>query len=137
MASVEKISIALTPDMAALVRQAVDSGEYASSSEVMRDALRDWKHKRAIRQQQIEELRRLWQEEITSGPGRFEGIDGILQEAGRRFEAERRKPKTICCRSGGILRKIIPRRRLACCLPLMRSARCWATTHNLVAQGRI
>ncbi|MFI3197560.1 MAG: type II toxin-antitoxin system ParD family antitoxin [Methylococcaceae bacterium] len=41
MASVEKISIALTKDMASVVRQAVDSGEYASNSEVIRDALRD------------------------------------------------------------------------------------------------
>ncbi|MBK8766314.1 MAG: type II toxin-antitoxin system ParD family antitoxin [Burkholderiaceae bacterium] len=40
MASAEKISIALPPEMVALLRQAVDTGEYASSSEVVRDALR-------------------------------------------------------------------------------------------------
>jgi antitoxin ParD1/3/4 len=83
MATVEKISITLTRDMAALVREAVESGEYASSSEVIRDALRDWKAKCALRGQQIEELRRLWQEGIASGPGRFEGMDALLQEAGR------------------------------------------------------
>jgi len=88
MATVEKISIALTRDMAALVREAVESGEYASSSEVIRDALRDWKAKRALREQQIEELRRLWQEGIASGPGRFEGMDALLQEARRQFEDE-------------------------------------------------
>jgi antitoxin ParD1/3/4 len=91
MATVEKISIALTRDMAALVREAVESGEYASSSEVIRDALRDWKVKRTLREQQIEELRRLWQEGLRSGPGRFEGIDTILQEAQRQFEEERQK----------------------------------------------
>ncbi len=53
MANVEKISIALTQDMAALVRQAVESGEYASSSEVIRDALRGWKMKRAFQEQQM------------------------------------------------------------------------------------
>ena len=42
----------------------------------------------ALREQQIEELRRLWQEGIASGPGRFEGIDALLQEAQRQFEAE-------------------------------------------------
>ncbi|MCU0733948.1 MAG: type II toxin-antitoxin system ParD family antitoxin [Methylotetracoccus sp.] len=89
MANVEKISIALTQDMAALVRQAVESGEYASSSEVIRDALRGWKMKRAFQEQQIEELRRLWQEGIKSGPGRFESIDDLLQEAERRFDNER------------------------------------------------
>jgi antitoxin ParD1/3/4 len=63
MASVEKISIALPPEMVSLVRQAVETGEYASSSEVVRDALRDWSHKRNLCQQGIEELRNgnLWQ----------------------------------------------------------------------------
>ena len=43
MANVERLSIALTPDMATIVRQAVESGDYASASEVIRDALREWK----------------------------------------------------------------------------------------------
>ena len=89
MATVEKISIALTQDMAALVRQAVESGEYASSSEVIREALRGWKMNRVMQEHQIEELRRLWHEGINSGPGRFAGIDDLLQEAARRFENER------------------------------------------------
>ena len=42
-----KISIALAPEMAAQLRQAVETGEYASSSEVIRDALRDWTHSAA------------------------------------------------------------------------------------------
>jgi antitoxin ParD1/3/4 len=41
MPNVEKVSIALTPEMAAVVRQAVESGEYASNSEIVREALRD------------------------------------------------------------------------------------------------
>jgi len=89
MASVEKISIAFTKDMASVVRQAVDSGEYASNSEVIRDALRDWTFKRTIREQRIDELRHLWNEGIKSGAGRFEGIDDIIQEAKRQFENER------------------------------------------------
>jgi antitoxin ParD1/3/4 len=89
MAAVEKISIALTQDMAALVRQAVDSGEYVSSSEVIRDALRGWKMQRAVQERQMEELRRLWHEGINSGPGRFKSIDALLQEAEQRFDHER------------------------------------------------
>ena len=46
MATVEKISIALPPELVTMIRGAVDTGEYASSSEVVRDALRDWTHKR-------------------------------------------------------------------------------------------
>jgi antitoxin ParD1/3/4 len=41
MAHVEKLSIALTPEMAAIIRYRLESGEYASSSEVIREALRD------------------------------------------------------------------------------------------------
>jgi antitoxin ParD1/3/4 len=87
MATVEKVSIALTQDLASLVRQAVESGEYASTSEVIRDALRDWKMKRSLQQQQIEEVRRLWHEGINSGSAGLLDIKALKQEARRRFDA--------------------------------------------------
>ena len=65
MPNVEKISVALPPEMVAVVRQAVDAGEYASSSEVVREALRDWTQKRSLRQQGVEELRQLWREALA------------------------------------------------------------------------
>jgi antitoxin ParD1/3/4 len=55
-----------------------------SASEVIRDALRDWKQLRATEEMGVEELRRLWQEGIVSGPGRFKSIDQIKKEARRR-----------------------------------------------------
>ena len=85
MANVEKVSVALTPEMLAVVREAVESGEYASSSEVMREALRDWKRRRALERIEIEELRRLWQEGLESGPGRFADMAAIKAEARRRL----------------------------------------------------
>jgi antitoxin ParD1/3/4 len=88
MPNVEKVSIALTPEMAAVVRQAVESGDYASNSEIVREALRDWKLKRALQQQEIEELRRLWQEGLHSGPSRFAGMADLKAEARRRLEAQ-------------------------------------------------
>ncbi|MDO8351014.1 MAG: type II toxin-antitoxin system ParD family antitoxin [Gallionella sp.] len=70
MATAEKISIALPPEMVHIVRGAVATGEYASSSEVIRDALRDWTHKRNLRLQGVTELRRVWQEAlIDKTPG--------------------------------------------------------------------
>ena len=70
MPSVEKISIALPPEMVAQLRQAVETGEYASSSEVVRDALRAWNHKRQLRQNGIAELRQLWQQaRADNSPG--------------------------------------------------------------------
>jgi len=62
MPNVEKISIALPPEMVAVVRQAVETGESASSSEVVRDALRDWTQMRSLRQQGIDELRQVWRQ---------------------------------------------------------------------------
>jgi antitoxin ParD1/3/4 len=72
MPTVEKLSIALPSEMAALVRSAVDGGEYSSNSEVIRDALRDWTHKRNLREQSISHLRTQWQEAVAD---RSEGLD--------------------------------------------------------------
>ncbi|GCL36438.1 MAG: type II toxin-antitoxin system ParD family antitoxin [Sphaerospermopsis sp.] len=85
MPNVEKISVALTPEMAALVRDAVKSGEYASSSEIIREALRDWKYKRLLQSQNLDEIHRLWQEGINSGAGKFADIEAIKLEARKRL----------------------------------------------------
>lgn len=85
MPEVEKISIALTSEQAALVRHAVQSGEYASNSEVIREALREWKLKRDFRQTEMEELRRLWDAGLKSGPGKLGSMKAIKAEARRRL----------------------------------------------------
>jgi len=86
MSTVEKISIALPPEMVAVVRGAVDTGEYASSSEVVRDALRDWTQKRSLRQQGIEELRQVWQQAIKDkAPG--VPVDDVLNRLERKYQA--------------------------------------------------
>lgn len=93
MATVEKISIALTPDLASLVRQVVDNGYYASASEVIREALRDWRAKQDLNEQRAQQLRALWQEGIESGSAGALDMAEIKQEARRRYEEEHRKPK--------------------------------------------
>lgn len=55
--STERMTITLTSEMASAVRTAIQGGEYASSSELIREALRDWSHKRALQAQELEELR--------------------------------------------------------------------------------
>jgi antitoxin ParD1/3/4 len=42
MSNVQKVSVALTPEIIAMLKDAVDTGEYTSTSEVVRDALRTW-----------------------------------------------------------------------------------------------
>ncbi|GAA4116868.1 type II toxin-antitoxin system ParD family antitoxin [Aminobacter aganoensis] len=69
MGHVDKRSITLSPELAAAVDGAVDAGEYASASEVIRDALRLWKERRDLFGYTLEELRALIQEGIDSGPG--------------------------------------------------------------------
>jgi len=54
-----KISISLTEDHARMIEQAVQSGDYASSSEVIREALREWRIRRRLGQ--------LWDEGVASG----------------------------------------------------------------------
>ncbi|MGD0735225.1 MAG: type II toxin-antitoxin system ParD family antitoxin [Terracidiphilus sp.] len=86
MPSVEKISIALPHEMVSLVRQVVESGEYASNSEVVRDALRDWTHRRTLRQQGIEELRKVWQQAIENrSPGL--DVDDVFDRLERKYQA--------------------------------------------------
>lgn len=53
MPELERLTVTVPSEMAASIRSAVDSGDYASTSEVMRTALRDWKTKRAL---QLDEL---------------------------------------------------------------------------------
>jgi len=65
MANVEKLSVALTPDMAAEVRAAVAAGDYGSVSEVVRD----WRLRRKIETLEADELRKLAREGIESRPG--------------------------------------------------------------------
>jgi antitoxin ParD1/3/4 len=72
MAKLETISVELTADMAGTIREAVANGDYASESEVVEDALRVWKDERPGDEMNIEEVRRLVQEGIDSGPG----VDG-------------------------------------------------------------
>ena len=67
MGQVDKRSITLSPELAAAVDDVVAAGEYASVSEVIRDALRQWKDRRDLHGYTVEELRKLVQEGIDSG----------------------------------------------------------------------
>lgn len=90
MGHIDKHSITLSPEHASLVEKAVDAGEFASPSEVVGEALREWQERRDNHGYTIAELRRLIQEGIDSGPGRFASMDEIKTEARRRFAARKR-----------------------------------------------
>ena len=86
MSNVEKISIALPPEMVAVVRQAVETGEYVSSSEVVRDALRDWTQKRSLRQQGINELRQVWRQAMEDKTPALP-VNDVLDRLERKYKS--------------------------------------------------
>ncbi|MBP2448400.1 type II toxin-antitoxin system ParD family antitoxin [Rhizobium leguminosarum] len=90
MTNVEKISVSMTPQQADLLRDAVESGAYASSSEVVREAIRDWSAKWETRKGDIERLRALWAEGKASGSAKPVDFDQVLDEA--RKEAKSAAP---------------------------------------------
>lgn len=93
MAGVAKVSVALTPELHELVQNAVSEGDYASTSEVIREALRDWKERRERKRESVAELRRLWDEGIASGPAAPLDIEEIKREGRRRLSVSQKRAK--------------------------------------------
>jgi antitoxin ParD1/3/4 len=91
MADIESMTLTMPSEMAAVVKEAVDTGDYASSSEVIRSALRDWK---LIRKLQLEELAAL-KADVDLGladvaAGRVQDFDADrIVERGRKLLANR------------------------------------------------
>ncbi len=57
MSRIERITVTMPMEMAAAVRGAVETGAYASTSEIVREALRDWTGKHAQDQRSLATLR--------------------------------------------------------------------------------
>ncbi|MGB6611569.1 MAG: ribbon-helix-helix protein, CopG family [Acidobacteriaceae bacterium] len=53
----ERLTITLPSEMAGMVKGVVDEGDYASTSEVIREALREWKMKRELQRRRFAELK--------------------------------------------------------------------------------
>jgi antitoxin ParD1/3/4 len=82
MSKLEKFNISLDEHHAQLINDAVDSGAYASPSDIVREALADWEASR--QEPDVERLRKLWDQGVASGPGQFSDVSGILAEARKR-----------------------------------------------------
>lgn len=91
MAEIERLTITLPADMAAVVKSAVAGGDYASTSEVVCEALCDWKLKRALQLQEFAALK----VDIDKGfadlaEGRVKDFDaGRIIDRGRKLLASR------------------------------------------------
>jgi antitoxin ParD1/3/4 len=91
MSEIERMTITLPSDMAAVVKGAVEGGDYASSSEVIREALRDWKIKRALQLQELASLKADIDRGLTDlAEGRVHDFDTTrIIERGRKLLAAR------------------------------------------------
>jgi antitoxin ParD1/3/4 len=86
MSGVRKVSIALTEEQIEALKAVVATGEYATTSEVVREAIRDWQFKRELRQRDIERLRQLWDEGKASGPPKPFDIERTIAAAKARLK---------------------------------------------------
>ena len=69
MGAIERLTITVPSEMAATVKAAVEGGEYASTSEVIREALRGWIREQDTARRELEELRAAIRAGLESGPG--------------------------------------------------------------------
>lgn len=78
-----KLSISVTDVHAKLIEEAVAEGEYASASEVVRDALRSWRNNRRIAQ--------LWDEGLASGRAEPQLSMAEIKAAARKKAASKQR----------------------------------------------
>jgi len=86
----EQVTVTMPADMSAAVKQAVMDGDYASTNEVVRDALREWETRRRRTQGQLAALK----EDIEQGladiaAGRVEAFDleSVIAQGTQRLTA--------------------------------------------------
>jgi antitoxin ParD1/3/4 len=57
MSSAQKISITLPPEMNRIIKERVDAGDYGSTSELIREALRLWQRREEQHKQGLADIR--------------------------------------------------------------------------------
>ncbi len=69
MPAVERLTVTMPAEMAETLRRTVAGGEYASTSEVVREALREWMRARDAERRDLEALRTAIRAGLDSGAG--------------------------------------------------------------------
>jgi antitoxin ParD1/3/4 len=85
MPDVQKVSIALTGEQIGALKAAIETGEYATTSEIIREAIRDWQFKRELRQEDLKRLRQLWDDGKASGVATPVDFESARREARQRL----------------------------------------------------
>lgn len=78
------MTISLSDQQARRIQLAVETGAYASNSEVLREALRLWEQREEIRALELERLKQAYEAGLASGPGHEVDADALLTEFKRK-----------------------------------------------------
>ncbi|NEJ74213.1 type II toxin-antitoxin system ParD family antitoxin [Rhizobium phaseoli] len=78
--AMKTLTISLSPQQIARLHDAVESGAYASNSEVIRDALRLWEQREEVRLMEMGRLKKAYDEGMASGTGREVDAKTLLAE---------------------------------------------------------
>lgn len=84
MSGMERVTVALPAIMAEQMRAAVDAGEYATTSEIVRDALRLWESRRELRARDLAVLREAWDAGKSSGTTKPLDVEAVIDKARRK-----------------------------------------------------
>jgi antitoxin ParD1/3/4 len=96
MPEVQKVSVALTGDQISAIKDAVNAGEYATTSEIVREAIRDWQFKRELRREELNRLRQLWDQGKASGTVLSVDFGDARREAQERLtKAKKAKARAV------------------------------------------
>ena len=87
MPDIQKVSVALTSEQLFYLKSAVEAGEYATTSEIVREAIRDWQFKREMRREDVRRLREAWDIGRASGPARPLDFAELREQARQRLTA--------------------------------------------------
>ena len=79
--AIRKLRISHGEDQVAVLPSAVESGEYATTSDIIREAVQDWQIKRSLQQQEAAWLRDLWDRGKASGEPAPLEVDRVRTEA--------------------------------------------------------
>lgn len=89
MADYARMTVVVPEPMAATIHAAIAAGDYASASEVVRDAMRLWNERRAFRAEELRLLRQAWDHGKASGVDGAFDMNAIITEARSDTEAPR------------------------------------------------
>jgi antitoxin ParD1/3/4 len=92
MGKLERITVTMPEEMAAKLRAAVDSGSYATTSEIVRDALRDWNDQQDRKEVSLAKLRASIDEAekgpFLDGPTVLAELEDFVAELVRKGETD-------------------------------------------------